>query len=77
MRGCVDVWVHMWVDGWMAGYICGWWGCISVAGVTQRNAEDHSKLAFIPSRGVFCLGDIKYVPVPMVPVQNGTKRSVL
>lgn len=29
-----------------------------VAGVTQRNAEDHSKLAFIPSRGVFCLGDI-------------------
>ena len=64
--GWVDGWVHMWV-----------WGCISVAGVTQRNAEDHSKLAFIPSRGVFCLGDIKYVPVPMVPVQNGTKRSVL
>ncbi len=30
-----------------------------VAGVTQSNNWDHSKLAFIPDKGVFCLGDIK------------------
>lgn len=29
-----------------------------VAGVTQSNNWDHSKLAFIPDKGVFCLGDI-------------------
>ena len=31
----------------------------TVAGVVQQSELDHSKLAFIPARGVFCVGDIK------------------
>lgn len=33
----------------------------TVAGVVQQSELDHSKLALIPARGVFCLGDIKWV----------------
>ena len=37
------------------------WLC-RVAGGYQLNYWDHSKLVFIPAKGVFCIGDIKYVP---------------
>jgi hypothetical protein len=45
----------------------------SLNGITLPAALDHSKLAFIPSKGVFCLGDAKYV----VPVLSACKEKVL